>query len=79
MKNHFKFFFLCFKEKHFEWQERVFPVPYHGAQGAYLVLHIRIEALDRGRGTGSQEICQLMVRSWSLGDPSIKIIQGEGK
>ena len=33
---------------------------------------IKIEAQDRALGAGSQEICQWMVRSWSLGDRPIK-------
>ena len=41
---------------------------------------IRIEALDWALGAGSQEICPWIVRSWSLGNPSRKIIiKGVGK
>ena len=40
---------------------------------------IKIEAQDRALGAGSQEICQWIVRNWSLGDPSRKIIYGLGK
>ena len=41
--------------------------------GCNLILDwIRIEAQDRARGAGSQEICRWMVRSWSLVNPSRK-------
>ena len=38
---------------------------------------IKIEAQDRALGAGSQKLWT--VRSWSLGDPSRKIMQGEGE
>ena len=38
----------------------------------------RDEAKDWAQGVGSKEICQWMVRSWSLGDPSRKRLQGLG-
>ena len=39
----------------------------------------KIEAQYRVLAAGSQEICQWTVRSWSLGNPSRKIIQGAGE
>ena len=33
---------------------------------------IRIDSLDRAQGAGSQEICQWMARSLSLGNPTKK-------
>ena len=45
---------------------------------SYLFHWRRTEALDWARRAGSQEICQWMVRSWSLGDPSRKIIKKLG-
>ena len=44
----------------------------------FISLDKDIEALGLARGAGSQEICQWMVRSWLLVDPSKKIIQGVG-
>ena len=39
----------------------------------------RVETEEQAWEAGSQEICQCMVRSWSLGHPPRKIIQGVEK
>ena len=49
-----------------------------GAWHGRLILYwIKIEAQDQALGADSQEFCQWTVKSWSLGDPSRKIIQGK--